>query len=322
MGKKVIYQAQPNQLIQWRLPQVVTAVILILFLIWLPQPVNNSAQPSVPIRVQKTAIRLETPPLLPINATTTKPPELTAQAVYVIDPESQVVLYQKNATAPLPPASTTKLMTALVAIETYPLEQIITITQEDRSIGQTMKVVAGEQLTVKDLLAGILVNSANDAALALALAYPNSGYTGFVRAMNQKAAELGLTDTQFRNVSGVESMGHYSSARDLAILTMEAVKHPLISQLVAVSQMSVVSIDGTISHNLYSTNQLLPVVEGIVGVKTGWTEMAGECLIAKVVRDQGSVITVVLGSKDRFGETQQLIDWVYQSHIWTAPESL
>lgn len=323
MAKKKNKQIESRFILRLNLRQVVIGVSLLLAILLLPLPqvltrAKNGDVQTVP---SQALLNHKLPPIA-INSSGVVVPDTTAQAVYIIDPESYHVLAEKDANAPLPPASTTKLMTALIAVENYSLDQIVTITQEDRSIGQTMKLVSGEQIRVGDLLAGILINSGNDAAAALALAYPQTGYSGFINQMNLKAGRLGMKNSQFRNVSGLGSNNHYSSAHDLALLTIEAMKNPTIRQLVATQQTTVTSVDGQIVHPLYSTNQLLNQIPGVVGVKTGWTKLAGECLITLVERESGSVIIVVLGSQDRFGETISLIDWVYQNHEWIAPQEI
>lgn len=318
--KKLIGFRLPRRL-NWRQMVIGLGLLLTILLLPLPQVLTRESS-SVKAKLHTQASLNQNLPPIAVNTLAIPTPETTAQSVYIIDPDSYHVLYEKNAHAQLPPASTTKLMTALIAIENYPLDQVITITQEDRSIGQTMKLVSGEQIKVEDLVAGILINSGNDAAAALALAYPQTGYSGFINQMNLKAKQLGMHNSQFRNVSGLGSQNHYSSARDLALLTIEAMKNPTVRRFVATQQTTVTSVDGQIVHPLYSTNQLLNQIEGVVGVKTGWTELAGECLITLVERETGSVIIVVLGSEDRFGETISLVDWVYQSHEWIAPEDI
>lgn len=255
-------------------------------------------------------------PKPPRRSTITSPfPDHTSQAFIVVDVSSRGILEELNSDQLRSPASTTKLMTALVSLEEYPLDQVITITTEDRTIGQTMKLVKGEQIKVRDLLAGLMISSGNDAALALAQSYPNGGYTGFVAAMNQKAEELGL-EGRFTNVSGLESPDHKLTARDLSLIALEAIKQPLIQQLAQTKVETVYSLDGNQPHQLGNTNQLLGQVEGVIGLKTGWTEAAGECLVSLVDRNGQQVIVVVLGSQDRFKDSTAIIDWVYQSYLW------
>jgi serine-type D-Ala-D-Ala carboxypeptidase (penicillin-binding protein 5/6) len=246
------------------------------------------------------------------------PPTIFAKSAVVIDADSAAVLYAKNPDERLLPASTTKVMTALVALQHYALDETITVKRADRAIGQTMNLVPGEQLTVNDLLYGLLLESGNDAAFALAENFPG-GYSAFVDEMNQLASKLHLTNTQFRNVSGVEQEGHFTSVRDLARLAAYAMKNTTFSQIVATENAQVTDLEGTITHRLTNKNELLGAVEGIRGVKTGWTEHAGECLVTDTVRNGHEVIAVLLGSTDRFGESKALIEWAFDAHTWIEP---
>lgn len=250
------------------------------------------------------------------NSTYTPPPPTSAESIVIIDADTGFSLYQQDPHTRRLPASTTKIMTALVALDTYDLDQILTVTREEDTIGQTMKLVAGEQITFQNLLQGLLISSGNDAALTLALGYPDGGYSGFVAAMNQKATNLGLRNTQYQNVSGLDGVNHYTSAADLAALTRHALSNPTFAQIVATKQATVNSVDGQISHRLTSTNQLLEEIEGVSGVKTGWTEAAGECLVTTVTRDGHQLITVVLGSQDRFADSAALIQWAFANHTY------
>lgn len=265
---------------------------------------------------QSILSQLPPAPPIPIDTVQIPPPFVSAQSVFIIDPVSNTILYQKNPHLQLLPASTTKIMTALVALDTYPLDQIITISEEENTKGHTMNLVRGEQITVQNLLYGMLVGSGNDAALALALSYPHGGYSGFVQAMNTKAKLLNLSNTSYKNVSGVESLGHFTSAQDLAILTRTALENPHFRSMVATKNIIVSSADNTIKHPLTSTNQLLGIIEGVTGVKTGWTELAGECLVSSTTRNNHHIITVVLNSQDRFADSAALINWIYHTYTW------
>lgn len=242
-------------------------------------------------------------------------PQITAQSAIIYDPDSGTVLYQKNPNIQLDPASTTKIMTALVSLESYKLTDVLTVQTADRAIGNTMKLIPGDKLVFVDLLQGLLIASANDAAVAIAENYPG-GYAAFVQAMNQKAKDLGLDKTNFTNVSGIEGVGHKTTVLNLAILTNEAMKNPIFARTVATPKAVVTDISTAHAYPLYSTNQLLGTVPGLVGVKTGWTENAGECLVTLTKRNNRQIITVVLNSKDRFGESRYLIEWAYKNFNW------
>jgi D-alanyl-D-alanine carboxypeptidase (penicillin-binding protein 5/6) len=242
-------------------------------------------------------------------------PYLTARGAIVIDVGSGAILYEKSPDAGLMPASTTKIMTAMVAMDEYDLNDIVTVDNESQSIGHVSELVSGERITVKDLLYAMLVSSGNDAALALGQHHPD-GYQGFVDSMNQKAEQLNLNNTHYRNVSGLEQYDHYSSVRDLAILTKEAMRKDLFRQIVATESIKNNSVDGDLQHTFRNINELLGEVEGIRGVKTGWTQNAGECLVTSTVRNGHEVIVVVLGSENRFEESITLIEWAFNSHNW------
>lgn len=248
-----------------------------------------------------------------------KAPPLSATGVVVQDLTSHAVIFERQADKHMLPASTTKIMTALVAIDAWPdLSTVLTVKNEDRAIGQTIDLVRGEQLTVESLLKGILIHSGNDAALALADNYPG-GYSAFVGAMNTKAKELHLDNTTYKNPSGIEQYGHVTTPRDLAILAGVAMSNPIIAEIVNTKFAVIKDTTGEISHPLETTNELLGVIDGLRGLKTGWTENAGECLVSYVERDGHPVIIVILGSLDRFGETTKLVDWVYNHHEWKIP---
>jgi D-alanyl-D-alanine carboxypeptidase len=245
----------------------------------------------------------------------TKAPQVTARGVYVVDADSMVPLLAKRPNEKLRPASTTKIMTALVAMAAFAGDEVVTAGRADGAVGKTIHLKTGEQVTFSDMLYGLLLESGNDAAYALAENYPG-GYEGMIAAMNQKAAELGMVNTEYRNVSGVDQYRHETTARDLAILTKEAMENELLREIVATKSKEIVSLDGTVIHQLTNTNELLGEVPGVVGVKTGTTDLAGECLITLVEREGRRVILVMLGSSDRFGETKLLIDWVFGHHKW------
>ena len=252
----------------------------------------------------------------PVNVTGVPAPWLSARAVVVIDAQDKTILYEKNPDLELLPASTTKIMTGLVALEAYSLDQIITIDGVHQT-GQVMKLKAGERISVANLLYGLLVQSANDAATVLAQNFPG-GEDAFIEAMNQKVKDLGLTHTRFTNASGLDAYGHYTTAHDLALIAAAAMTNETFKTIVGTLGITVSDADNTTAHDLTTINELLGEVPGLIGVKTGWTQAAGECFVAYVSRNGRDLITVVLGSSDRFGETAALINWAYLNHRWQA----
>ncbi len=260
------------------------------------------------------------PPLLPLPTRPIshhlKPPRLTAKAVVVQDVNSKTMLFLKNPNTRVYPASTTKIMTALVSLDVYPdLNRSVTISDEYLAVGHKMGLKPNEKITIKNLIRGMLIASGNDAALALAKHHPQ-GYAAFIRAMNLKAKSFGLTRTHFTNPSGVEERDHYTTARDLAVLATQAIRFPFIRHVVQTKTLDLTDVSGQIHHHLRNTNLLLGHLPGVIGLKTGWTPQAGECLVTLIERQHHPLVIVLLGSKDRFGETTRLVDWIYHNYIW------
>lgn len=252
--------------------------------------------------------------MLPKLSDTSTFPILSAQGAMAVDLDSAVVLFEKNADYPLLPASTTKIMTALVVLDHYKPEQIIKVGRVSVE-GQKMHLIMNEEITVEDLLYGLLVYSANDAAEAFAADFPQ-GRDAFIKAMNEKAIKVGMKNTKFVNPTGLDQDGHRSTARDMVHLAQIAMSNELFAKIVATQQKTVKSIDGKHIHYLRNINELLGKVEGVYGVKTGWTEGARENLVTTVKRNDKTVLIALLGSQDRFGETKELIEWIYKNYTW------
>jgi D-alanyl-D-alanine carboxypeptidase len=252
---------------------------------------------------------------LPVISKEASFPIISAQAALAIDMDSQVTLYEKKPDSPLLPASTTKIITALVAMEYYPLDLVVKVPLV-KIDGQKMGLIQGEEITVESLLYGLLVYSANDAAEVLALNFPG-GRDLFITAMNLKAKELGLVHSKFSNPAGLDDGdGHVTTARDLIRVSEIAMQDPLFAEIVATKEKTVKSTNGKITHKLRNINELLGVVPGVLGVKTGWTENARENLVTYIERDGRRVMIVLLASQDRFGETKELIDWIFTNFTW------
>ena len=241
-------------------------------------------------------------------------PQTSARSILALDLDSMSPLYEKNPDTSLLPASTTKIVTALVAMDYYPEDMILTVDGV-KVPGQNMGLVSGEKISVKNLLDGLLIYSGNDAAEVLAKNY-SGGREAFINAMNDKAKEYRLENTHFENPTGFDNGAHYSTARDLIRIAIEAMKNPRFSNVVKQKEKYVVSADGNIIHKLTNTNELLGKVPGVLGVKTGFTENARENLVTYIERDSHKVMITLLGSQDRFGETKEIIDWLFTSYEW------
>jgi len=254
---------------------------------------------------------------MPIDNFSQAPP-ISAKSAVVIDAKTGVTLFQKESNIRHFPASTTKLMTALVALERCSPETSIKVGAVIKE-GTQMGLSQSDVLTVESLLYGMLVASGNDAAYVLAYSCSDS-FDHFIISMNQKAKELKMENTHFVNPAGFDDPFQYSTANDLAKLAKVAVANPLISKIVATKSTVLTDVSGTKTYYLENINELLGEVEGIEGIKTGQTEGSLEILVTKTTRDGNTIIAVVLGSQDRFGESRQLIEWAFANHRWLAPQ--
>ncbi len=243
-------------------------------------------------------------------------PVVSAQSVFAVDLDSGVVLYEKNPDALLLPASTTKIVTALTAMDHFKMDDILVVGDINVD-GRKMGLVKDESLTFEDLLYGLLVLSANDAAEVIAANYPG-GRQSFVMAMNLKAKQLNLEKTSFNNPAGFDAKEQLTTARDLIRAAEVAMQNKDFAKIVGTEQKLVRSQDGTKTHLLHTTNELLGSTEGVLGVKTGWTENARENLVTYVDRDGRKVMVALLASQDRFGETKEIVEWIYDSYNWES----
>jgi D-alanyl-D-alanine carboxypeptidase (penicillin-binding protein 5/6) len=258
----------------------------------------------------------------PVNLEKSSIPELTARALVAIDIASSAIMTSRNEELRVLPASTVKLMTFLVAFDYFSLNDVLTVGPIEKN-GQSIELIEGEKITVKNLFYGLLVASGNDAALVLAQNYPG-GEKSFIEAMNQKAQKLNLQSTYFANPTGLDSDKEnnlltdfsYTTALDLAHLATYALKNEELKQIVSTVQTTVSDITGNRSHKLDNINELLNRLPGMKGLKTGWTDEAGECLVGYTERNGHGIITVILGSEDRFGETEKLTNWIFDNFNW------
>lgn len=277
---------------------------------------THSVSISSPIQTKASeALILPTPAPYPRRKEfSAEPPALTARSAIAIDVDSAVNLYKKNETMQLWPASTTKVMTAVVALDAYDLDEIV-IVKNPLTEGSVMGLVDSEQISVEHLLYGVLIQSANDAAYVLAT-HHSEGMAGFVDQMNRKAREIGLENTHYVDPAGFDNEKQFTTVADLARLSSYALQYKTIEKMVGIPAITVSDATFQHFHALRNVNQLLGSVPGVAGVKTGWTENAKENLINLTIRNGHRVLTVVLGSDDRFGETVTLTEWVYSSHDW------
>ena len=246
-------------------------------------------------------------------------------SVLAFDEGSGKILFEENMSRVQPIASLTKLMSFLVIMENHSLDEIVTVPLKATQVsGAKIDVYQYERLSVQTLLEAILIPSANDAMMALAI-FDSGTEEAFVKKMNEKAESLGLTSAKFYNSSGLDIFdeheggyyGNQMSALDVLNLARVALNNDFFRETVAKSSFWGTSVDGRFSHEKVSTNQLLGTFINSKGVKTGYTELAGECLVNLSEDPDGNeVLTVVLGSSDRFGETRSLVSWVMDAFVW------
>lgn len=227
-------------------------------------------------------------------------------------------LWERDADVERAMASTTKIMTALVVLENAEITDTITVSPKAAAVGEAeVGLVAGESYTVQQLLEAMLIHSGNDAALALA-EYVAGNEAAFVTLMNEKAAELGLTHTAYTNPHGLDEDGHHTSAADLATLTTVAMADPRFAAIVSAPRVSIRA--GGVTKTFDTSNKLIGTYEGADGVKTGWTNDAGYCLVASAARGGISFVAVVLGTgseDDRFMQARTLLDWGFAHYTDT-----
>jgi len=247
-------------------------------------------------------------------------------AILAMDLDSGKVLLDKETDRPQPIASLSKLMTALIILENHELDEIVTVPYEATIVSNssTIDVYQYEQFTIETLMEAILIPSANDAAIALAVSHSGSE-AEFVREMNRRAKELGLDSAEFFNSTGLdlfndegtETWGNKMSGRDVMKLTRLLRTYDFVKQAMSKDHFYGTSVDEKFFHEKSSTNQLLNTFVNVTGGKTGFTYLAGECFVAIGKTPDGhEILTVILGSSDRFGETKKLLSWIYDSFEW------
>lgn len=237
------------------------------------------------------------------------PGDLSAVSAVLIEAETGTVLYQKNAGERRAMASTTKIMTALLTIEAGDLDREFTVDPlAIRVEGTSMGLQEGDRVSRRDLLYGILLPSGNDAANAAAVSVSGS-IPEFVKLMNSKAQELGLSDTHFVTPSGLDADGHYTTALDLARLTAYAMKEETFREIVACRSAEVEFGNPPYKRTLYNSNKMLARYDGAIGVKTGFTDNARRCLVSAAERDGVTLIAVTLNAGDDWNDHTKMLDY-------------
>lgn len=269
--------------------------------------VRAPSQASMPLREFLELPRSQAP-LVPLG--------VSAASAILMDAETGEVLFARNPDDPRPPASTTKILTALVILERGRLSDMVSVSHGAAQVGgHQLRLRAGQRISLEDLLAAILIQSANDAAVAAA-EHVGGSLRGFVALMNARAQELGLRDSQFANPHGLDEPGHYTSARDLARLAQVALEDPGFARIVRMPEARLTvwqtgrkGLQHPQARIVRSHNKLLGRLDGADGVKTGYTGGAGRCLVASASRDGQRLIAVLLNDPHRWSDAAVLLEY-------------
>lgn len=254
--------------------------------------------------------------LVPV-ATSSAQPVITAEVALIADEKTLSPVYERESTKHMLPASTTKIITALVAYDLYTPDEII-LVKKAFDEGQIMELMPGEKITFENLMYGILVHSANDAAYTVA---HNYGMDRFVDLMNKKAKELHMDDSYFVNPTGLHDPRQQTTAIDLARAARVLLRNRYLSKIAATKEITISDVDFKYFHQLVNVNKLLGEIQGIGGLKSGYTIEAGENLVTRYKRRDGNeMLIVVLKSEDRFEDTKQLVNWIENTIQYVKPE--
>ncbi|RXJ85140.1 D-alanyl-D-alanine carboxypeptidase family protein [Arcobacter cloacae] len=232
-------------------------------------------------------------------------------SIIVKDLNTKKLIFSKDANQQISPASLTKIMTAILAIESGKMNSVVTITPEMKKVQPTiLNFKVGEKFYLKDLVNAALIKSANDAANAIAIYLGNGNRQKFVNMMNAKAKKLGMKNTSFQNPSGFDAKNHKSTASDLLKLTEYAIKNKTFNNIVKMNSYSFSAINTKRVYKIHTSNKLLDKEKYIVGVKTGYTNQAGPCLIARAKEGKKDILVVMLNAQNRWQNTKLALDTI------------
>ncbi|MGI5838311.1 MAG: D-alanyl-D-alanine carboxypeptidase family protein [bacterium] len=259
--------------------------------------------------------------LLTVTAPASAAPVVNTRAAILMDAATGMIIYQENAFARLPPASTTKIMTAVLALENGDMgAQVTTSRRAANTEGSSIWLQEGETLTLQEMLYGMLLKSGNDASVAIA-EHVAGQESEFVRRMNRRAREIGAFNTCFVNPNGLPAPGHYSTAYDLAVIARHALRDPRFAAIVKTEETHISWPGQPWERRLRTTNKLLTLFEGADGVKTGTTSEAGQCLVASATRANQQLIAVLLHSSNRWQDAVALLEYGFNRFcLLTAAE--
>ena len=257
-----------------------------------------------------------TPPNQAVTWAAEEPlPAPGARSAIVVDAATGAVLYERNARAEYAPASLTKMVTALVAIERAPLDRPVRATHQYEVVPVLIGLEPGDVLRLEDAVAGLLIESGNDVAMAIAESVADGSSERFVGWMNELSRRLGLKNTRFKNPHGLDQDGHVSSAYDMAVIGRTLMRNPVLARIVAERRHEVV---GPPRWVFRTRNPLLGLYPGVDGIKTGFDDLAGLCLVATAIQDDRRAIAVVMNSQRYGDDAASLLDHAFEDARWGA----
>lgn len=273
---------------------------------------TNNSQPNQVRAIPFRAVDYQKSPQKKLSA---KVFEASASSAIIYDLASAQRLYEKKPDDQRPIASINKLMTALVIMDSHSPDEIVTVGDLPslEAADQKIGISKGEQFKLIDLVRALLIYSANDAANALAV-YDSGSVDAFANKMNSKAKDWSLSNSRFVNPSGLDDSGQVSSASNVLVLASILTQNKIFNEIVKTSSTKITNLSGK-SYLLTTTNKILGQA-GVIGIKTGFTLNAGQCLVTMSERQGNKIITVVLDSPDRFQESKNMIDWAFNNYIW------
>ena len=240
-------------------------------------------------------------------------PKVSVQCAVLINAHTKEILYEKNAYTPHSMASTTKIMTAVLAIESGRLSQIVKAENMEAE-GSSIGLENGNRLTLETLVWGMLLESGNDAA-KLTANFISGNEERFAVLMNNKASEIGMTDTSFVTSSGLDDQYHYSNAFDMALLGAYAINNPIFREICSTKTKTVRFIEPDISKTFSNHNKLLSYYDGAIGIKTGFTKKSGRCLVSACERDGDVLVAVTLNAGDDWNDHMKMYDYGFEVSV-------
>lgn len=252
--------------------------------------------------------------ILNITSVSVRASAISAQSAVLIDKNYARILYEKNAHEKLPMASTTKIMTALLACESGKMKEIVTVSAfASGTEGSSLWLKVGEKLTLEELTYGLMLKSGNDAAVAIA-EYLGGSVDAFALMMTQRAKELGAKNTSFKNPHGLDAQEHYTTAYDLALIAREAMKNEKFAQIVSTKNYTIPMQGEKWDRALKNHNKMLWRYDGCNGIKTGFTKKCGRCLVTSAKKDDEEFICVTLNAPDDWSDHTTLLDYGFENY--------